>query len=387
MGLSQAALARVQGVEYLRRLARDGSQIFQQNGLFLLVVIANVFIISFATVSHSHSVATSSRFAEFEEVTSMLTNVNGPLSERLTNFGLNAFRNSISFLLYPFTTLRKLHQSRSDDFILGFGPLNSLIYDPRGLNVGPSIVRDIKADAAHGSIFLLPLIGILSGLFARGLLTSGSRPLLQGKRMQLARPSFILLLSCCLAFLFFSYAIFNTPFTSKYMGPTYVPLIPLLAVGLAQIVDLKRKPIYLGVCIALLYAVLRFGYLLNFPLTPSFIGSAIIDPPSFRWRQSGNLFFYQFAGSRFKPDEADRWLAKLSDLPPDRLNVLCFNTGTASLTPLMYAIQSYNQNKDIELVLANVDDCKKGHVDAEAVGKPDTALKGAKKTVNYIFFP
>lgn len=369
------------GRGYLRSLVKDGTTLFQQNRQLLLFVSLNVLIIAFAFVDHSHSVLASSRSAELAEMTSKLSNVNGSLSERLTIFALNAFRNSISFLLYPFTTLRKLHQLRPDDFVLGFGPFSSLIYDSRGMVIGPSIVRNIKADAAHGSIFLLPLIGIVAGVILRGLLRSGFRRAVRVNPVLRAQPSFIIVLSCLFSFLFFSYAIYNTPFVSKYMGPTYIPLIPLLAVGCSEFVDLHRKYVFLGLLIAFLYAILRFGFLLNFPPSPSFIGNVISNPASIRWRQNKNLFYYQYAGSRFTPDEADRWLSQLATLPPDQLHVFCFSTEAPSLTPLLHGIQSFNKNNNVQLRLAHLNECKKG-IDHSGIPFGDK-----KKPINYIYLP
>jgi hypothetical protein len=374
---------------YFRGLLRDGSKLLYQNRVLLLFVTINALFITFTYIKQIQSVLNSTHSSELAEMASKLSNVNGSLSDRLVNFGLNTIRNSVSFLLYPYSTLRKLNAIRPDDYVFGFGPFKQLMDDPRGMINGTSVVRDIKADAAHGSIFMVPLIIIIFCLLSRRLMRSGlslkfaSTQLRGGlyNRYQLIHTSLIIFLSCFLTLLFFSYSLLNTTFVSKYMGPTYVPLIPVISVILAQFIDFKLKYVMHVILIASLYAILRLGILLNFSMIPSFLNQLINAPSSLSVQQSPNLFYYQYAGFRYDPEEASQWLSSLSSLSSDQLHVFCFGSETPSLTPLMHAIQSFNQNKNVDLRLSSTDQCKRSS--DHSGGNFNTDKQKAK----YIYLP
>jgi hypothetical protein len=263
------------------------------------------------------------------------------------------------------------------------------MYDPRGMINGTSVVRVTKADAAHGSIFMVPLILIILCLLSRQLMRVGLSLQLAstqlrvglGNHFQLIHTSLIISLSCFFTFLFFSYSLLNTTFVSKYMGPTYIPLIPVMSAILVQFIDFKRKYIMHVILIASLYAILRLGFLLNVSMIPSFLNQLINAPSSLSVQQSPNLFYYQYLGSRYSPEEANRWLSSFSRLSSDQIHVFCFGEEAPSLTPLMHAIQFFNQNKNVNLRLSSTDNCNKPS------DLSRSSLNADKQKANYIHLP
>jgi hypothetical protein len=116
-------------------------------------------------------------------------------------------------------------------------------------------------------------------------------------------------------------------------------------------------------------------------MTTSFFNQLVHAPSTLSVQQSPNLFYYRYAGFQYKPEDASRWLSSLSSLPSDQIHVFCFGKETPTLTPLMYAIQSFNQNKSIDLRLSSSDQCKK------ASDLSGSNLKDEKKRTNYIYLP
>jgi hypothetical protein len=343
----------------------DGRKIVKDNKMLLVFVVLNVCLLAFAFISHAHSIANSSHAQQMEEMAATMSNVTGSASARLTNFALNTGRNFIAFILYPYSTLLKWNAKTPDDYIFGFGPLTQLMNDPRGLINASTVVRTIKADSAYGSILIIPLIILLSCMLSRKIMQSRlSMQALNGEilaffdgRSQFRHMSIVVILCCSLAFFFFSYALLAQSFGSKYMGATYVPLIPLLSVGFVELISLRRKIVIGGILIASCYAILRLGFLLTMPMNPNLF-SQLASPSSLAVYQSPNLLFYQFVGSRSSVHDASRFLNSLSTLSSDQVHVICFGTETPSLTPLMYAIQSFNHDVNLDIRLSSNDNCK-----------------------------
>jgi hypothetical protein len=237
--------------------------------------------------------------------------------------------------------------------------------DPRGLINATTIVRNIKADSAFGSIFLVPLIVILVCLLSQRLMRSRlgvqevttQRGSLLSGRTEFQLLVALIVMSCCVAFLFFSYALLNHSFGSKYLGPTYVPLLPLLSVGFAELIDLKGKIVIRGILLASLYSVLRLGFLLNAAIIPGFFVELVGSPSSLTVHQSPNLLYYQYVGSQHGVQETSRWLAGLSRLSSRQVHVICMGAQSPSLTPLMYAIQSFKQDDNVDVRLSSHDKC------------------------------
>ncbi len=373
----------------LRRCVNHGLAMFGESRVLFAFVLFNALFIVYTYVSHAQSVANSSHARELTDLAAKLSNVTGSPFDRLTNFVLNTCRNIIAFVLYPYSTLRKLNAKAPDDYFFGFGPLTGLMSDPRGLVNASTVVRNIKADSAYGSIFLVPLIIALVSLLSRRLFRSrlsvndvksqlGS---VSSGRFRFMHLSIVVVLSCLLVFLFFSYSLLGQSFGSKFMGSTYVPLIPLLSVGFAELVHLKSKIFIRGVLLASLYAIMRLGFLLDVSNIPSSFVQLVGSPSSLAVSQSPNLFYYQYVGSRSGVQETSRWLSGLSRLSSHQAHVFCFGAETPSLTPLMYAVQSYNQEKGLDMRLSSDKECvqqsqQKSHVS-----------RGLDEKVDYIYLP
>lgn len=364
--------------ESLRACVRDGLVLFSENRMVCIFVLVNALFIAATYVSHAQSVASSPHAKELAGMAAELSNVTGSLSDRLTNFALNTSRNFIAFVLYPYSTLRKWNANAPDDYFFGFGPLSGLMHDPRGLINATTIVRNIKADSAFGSIFLVPLIIILFCLLSQRLTRSrrgvqevtAQCGLLLSGRSHFQYLVALIIMSCFLVFLFFSYALLNHSFGSKYLGPMYVPLIPLLSVAFAELIDLKGKIVIRGILLASLYSVLRLGFLLNAAIIPGFFAELVGSPSSLVVNQSPNLLYYQYVGSKHGVQETSRWLSGLSRLSSRQVHVLCFGAQAPSLTPLMYAIQSFKQGEEVDIRLSSHDKCiqDKSHF-PEVLGK------------------
>ena len=243
---------------YLNRLAKDGTTLFRENGVLFLFAMINMIFILFTFIHHMQLVRDSSVSIELAQMAADMSNVNGSISDRLTNFYLNTVRNAVAFVLYPYTTLTKINAIRPDDYILGFGPLSPIINDPRGVMNSSSIVREIKADAAFGSIFIVPLMIIASCLGLRSLMSH--RPSGQSTSSTIV----VIILSCWLVFAFFSYALLGQSFGSKYMGSFYVPLIPVISVFIGQFIVSKRKHLAAIVLVGSLYAITRCLFCFRF---------------------------------------------------------------------------------------------------------------------------
>jgi hypothetical protein len=113
---------------------------------WLLLTVASL-VTSFAAITYVHhlrSVVDSIYAEKMIRMVAEHSNTHGSLAERITIFFLNIVRNSVAFILYPYTTFLKPNALRPDDYILGFGPLTAILSDPRGVLNGPSIVRTTK---------------------------------------------------------------------------------------------------------------------------------------------------------------------------------------------------------------------------------------------------
>lgn len=333
---------------YLSGLSNDISTLWRQCKPLLTLASLCILLLVYTHIKHEHSLQHSIHSAKFTEAVAEHINTHGSIVVRMTNLYLNSVRNATAFLLYPYTTLRKLNAEKPDDYLLGFGPLKHIIYDPRGVLNASTIVRNTKADAAFGSILLLPFMIIVSCLMLKKKIQSS---------WNLYQEYAITLISCLISFLLFSYTLLGSSFGSKYMGSTYIPLIPLLSVSMVSAVDFRARRLKTFMILLSLYSILRLAFLLNISLFPSFFVQLATNPSSLGVSQSPNLFYFQYAGSRYSNSQAGHWLLSLSALPSGPTHVFCFGEDTPSLSPLMYAIQSLNSKHKPVMRLSSNDEC------------------------------
>jgi hypothetical protein len=292
----------------------------------------------------------------------------------------------VAFILYPYTTFLKANALSPDDYILGFGPLTNILNDPRGVLNGPSIVRTIKADAAFGSILFVPMLIMLLAKLLLEILKrqatwhrvaivseQNDSNLINLFGSQAAITVFLSSLTC---FLFFSWSLYSQSFLSKYLGSTFVPFIPVLGVGLALLYRPKMRVHSIALVLCVIYAMLRFGFLVNIDLAPNFVKNLINNPDYLNATQTSNLMYNQYVSSAYSPEQSNRWLSSLAKLSANQTHVLCFGSNTATLTPLMYVVQSLNSSRRPEFRLSDPSHCM--------VELKDPAIDN-KKT-NFIFF-
>jgi len=98
-----------------------------------------------------------------------------------------------------------------------------------------------------------------------------------------------IILSSLICFLFFSWSLYSQTFLSKYLGSTYVPLIPILGVGLALLFKPNLGVHSIALLFCTLYAVTRLGLLVNISQVPNFVNKLTHDPASLQLTQSPNL--------------------------------------------------------------------------------------------------
>ena len=334
---------------YLRNLLADFSTLWKCNRYILLATTLIACFALYTYMIHDFSISNSVNYNKITAIVSEHTNLKGTISDQLINFFLNSVRNATSFLLYPYTTLTKINPTGPDDYLLGFGPLNHIINDPRGVMNASSIVRNIKADAAYGSIILVPLMLIIFSLYCIKCIKIPA---------QLHTNFAIIILSCLISFLLLSFVLLGQSFGSKFMASSYIPLIPLLSAAVVHVVSFKiRRPMFFIVSLSL-FSLLRVAYLLDVSIIPTFFNQLVTSPSSLSISQSPNLFYYQYAGSRYSPSQADRWLTELANLPSGNTHFLCYDNETPTLTPFMYAIQSFNRDSHLDLRLSSKNDCE-----------------------------
>lgn len=333
---------------YLSDLSSDILTLWRQCKPLLTLASLCILLLVCTHTRHEYSIRHSIHSAKFAEAVAEHINMHGSIVTRMTNFYLNSVRNTTAFLMYPYTTLRKLNAEKPDDYLFGFGPLKHIIYDPRGVLNASTIVRNTKSDAAFGSVFLLPFMIIVSCLMLKRKIQFS---------WNLYQEYAITLMSCLITFLLFSYTLLGQSFGSKYMGATYIPLIPLLSVSIAYGVDLKARRLKTFMILLSLYSILRLAYLLDISRFPSFFIQLATNSSSLGVTQSPNLFYFQYAGSRYSYSQAGRWLLSLSALPSGQTHVFCFGEQTPSLSPLMYAIQSLNSNHKPIIRLSSNEEC------------------------------
>lgn len=303
------------------------------NILITILLLAASFL-WWTTWNQGQLVAHSQYHDLFAQIPLEHGNIKGSILERGHIFILNCIRNTASFITYPYSTLLKFNATRNDDFLLGFGPLRRIIYDRTGLLNNPPIVRWVKSDSAHGSIFLVPMIAIVFMLALRKQLP---------RLGMIKREIMILAFGCLLSFLLLSFALLGQSFGSKYMGTTYINLIPLLAVAMASLADLKIVSASTLLTALALASLLRFSVLINSGSIAAYFNALVSNPASLEITQSSDLFHYQIVGASLPPQKARERLLSFEKLSTDRIHYFCFERQSPTLIPLMHAVKSLNQ--------------------------------------------
>ena len=270
-------------------------------------------------------------------ITSLWTNTHGSLWVRASNGLLNAQRIIFQGLLFPLTTLKPY---------LPVGPeLQSPIPESwvpfwlsgtsgsAGLAYPYQLLFGTNPDMAYP--FLLFWIGLGFGAFGWIL-----------RRPDSGKSEALYIFVCSfMAFSFFSLAVLYQPWISRFLGPTYIPLVPIAAVG----IGLLLEPIQLssalqrGFSSLLIPLIALIAFL---PLMSSLSLSGYISKRA--GMPQGNSYFYQqYVSSQTSLNqlEAIGLVETLRDSSFEQ-RTLCASGANWTLTPMVLtqASNSFNDN-------------------------------------------
>lgn len=301
--------------------------------IFVGIVAALMLLIDFAQRSYIQTEWAGS----LEGVTSLWTNTHGSLLSRISNFQLNAQRIFLQGLLFPLTTLKP------------YFPIGPELQSPIPQSWVPFWLSGASGSAGSAYQFQLlfgtnpdmayPFFAFWVGL---GLGLMG---------WVIRRPSSsifgaIYIVFCALfAFLFLSFAVLYQPWISRFLGPTYIPLIPVAAVG----IGLLLEPIQLSSALRRGFSSLLISLvaLLSFlPLISSLTLSGYISKRA-GMPQEDSYFYQQYLWSQTSLNESEA--IKLVDILRDssfEQRTLCASGSNWSLTPLILtqAARSFDNN-------------------------------------------
>ena len=199
--------------------------------VLLILSISTLISLSIQT-SLVHQAWLGAPSSRIDSITSAWTNQKGSWSNRIENSFLNAGRILLQGSLFPYTTLKP------------YLPIGTELQSPINDSIIPKALQGSKGSAS-GPFGLLygtnpdmayPFLGFQMGL-ALGLIGWFLNRPLNGLLGRL-----YILISSGLAFFFFSTALLYQPWISRFMGPVYIPLIPLAAVGSCLLIQRLSVP-------------------------------------------------------------------------------------------------------------------------------------------------
>lgn len=232
----------ISSTEYLIRLAITSPARIFYTGAFVGLSSAQLYINykirQFASMHYAGDVAWNSR---------TWTNTNNELRESLFIFLINTIRNTVSIIAYQLTSIPYLGPrlfSRLSKFI----DLDILSSDI-GVGGGTEFQwPGYHHDESHTSIFVIVSV-LLSFAAWRHLSRRYSFYLLPDMSRldkSLSVLYVVILSSCILAYCAITYAILYQPWVGRFLGPSYVPLIPVSSFILTQYFHLNSKKMYLS---------------------------------------------------------------------------------------------------------------------------------------------
>ena len=180
--------------------------------------------------------------AEITSITKSWTNSGNGFGEALFIFLINTTRSAVSILVYSLSSIPCLGPRLSSRLIklLNFGVLTLDIGTGGGTVFG---WPGYGPDTSHTSFFVVTSI-ILSFVAWRRLGRQYSLYLLPDMtrlNRNLSALFLVILSSCVLAYFAITYAILYQPWIGRFLGPSYVPLIPVSSFILAQYFHLNNK--------------------------------------------------------------------------------------------------------------------------------------------------
>tara|TARA_B100002051_G_scaffold162330_1_gene153330 strand:+ start:2213 stop:4228 length:2016 start_codon:yes stop_codon:yes gene_type:complete len=275
-----------------------------------------------------------------EGVTSLWTNTHGSLLSRLSNAVLNAQRIFLQGLLFPLTTLKP------------YFPIGPELSSPISQSWVPFWLSGTSGSAGSAYEFQLlfgtntdmayPFLAFWIGLVFGTIGWFIRRPI-----RGVSEAIYIILCSI-FAFAFFSSVVLYQPWLSRFLGPTYIPLVPVAAVGFGLLIE----PIQLsstlrrGFC----YLFIPLLGLISFlPLISSLSLSGYISKRA-GMPQDDSYFYYQYLWTQtgLSQPEAKRLVHILRDSRFQKRS-LCASGTTWTLTPMILtqASQPYKDNAEL----------------------------------------
>ena len=288
--------------------------------------------------------AWSGEIARVKGITNDWTNTDGLLHERLSNAFINGQRFILQGALFPFTAMKPYMPIGND-----ITPFITNKWIPDWLQGGTAsagqrfsfnLLFGTNHDMAYP--FLIFQIGGLIGLIGW---------ILKCPKKGLLYP-FVVSASCVVAFCLFAFAVLYQPWISRFLGPTYIPLIPVASVGILLLAKNKQQPAHAKVLKFLLIAGGILPLISSLSLS-GYISSAAGIP------QDSKEFYRQYLKTQTKltDDYIPQYIQQLQQ-ESYKMRYLCSSDGPWTLTPMLLS-QTNPSFKRTNLKLLNKEACKR----------------------------
>ena len=329
-----------------KRATADASDSSPLHRLLISLGISTLISFSIQT-SLVHQAWINADDSRVDSITSAWTNQKGSWSDRLDNSLVNSGRILLQGSLFPYTVLKP------------YLPIGAELKSPINDSIIPKALQGSRG--THGGQFSLlygtnpdmayPFFGFQVGMVLGLLGWCLGRP---GKG--LAGALFIMV-SSGLTFLFFSTALLYQPYISRFMGPVYIPLIPLAAIGIFFIV--QRLPYALSHPKGITRSMCQMSaFLLG--ILPLMSSTSLTGYLSRRagMPQGKSDFYNQYLWSQ---TGLNKQMANelINNLKSGNFNYryLCSSDGPWTLTPMVLS-QANRSFKGNNIELLNKDDCQ-----------------------------
>jgi hypothetical protein len=337
-----------------------------RNTTFVLYILsAALSIFSFA--HYSFSITAYSNLPEYQSSVGSLMNRYGNLFSYAKAAVLNGLRFLLSFAVYPYSTWLKPHATAHDDYWLDLSPIVKLLTSNH-FAIADGYAFTLSRFRGEEFSLTSPLVQLTAFL---AIMTLASCLLTQKKDnhskvsyyaslrsvLDLQGVGLILFSSVTSSLLFFSVLAYHNWYV-KYMGFSYVCLIPilswLLVFNTAEMISHFAIP--LGNVFNSPLLLIFKTFLIVLALT-FLVGSLSLNSRFFSWsflREASANNTYQFYGEYLNsrglrtPEERQKFLSQFSGQHTKRIN-LCFGEETLSLAPLLELAKQNPDSKTIGL--------------------------------------
>ena len=297
------------------------------------LICGSICIIEIMQRGHIHSEWSGS----VDGITALWTNTHGSLWVRASTGFLNAQRILFQGLLFPLTTLKP------------YLPIGPELQSPIPQSWVPFWLSGASGSAGSAYPYQLlfgtnPDMAYPFLLFWIGLGIGGLGWILRRTDSETSEAVYIFGCSF-MAFAFFSLALLYQPWISRFLGPTYIPLVPVAAVGIGLLLepielssDLQRR---FSSLLVPLIALISFLPLISSLSLSGYISKRAGLP------QDGSYFYQQYLSSQAGLNQLEA--ISLVDILRDssfEQRTLCASGSTWTLTPMVLtqASDSFEDN-------------------------------------------